>query len=77
MSYKFYHNTQCKFYPCHKTSYTEFSCLFCFCPLYNKKCWMGSKPSQKKCEECIYPHIKSNYKEIMKKLGMKGDEHVK
>ncbi len=33
MSYKFFENKDCEFYPCHKVS--EQNCLFCFCQLYN------------------------------------------
>ena len=33
--YAFYQNTQCEYFPCHKTAHPEdFNCLFCYCPLY-------------------------------------------
>ena len=33
--YKFNQNRECEFFPCHKCADAEeFSCLFCYCPLY-------------------------------------------
>ena len=33
--YSFFQNRNCEFFPCHKTDKPEdFSCLFCYCPLY-------------------------------------------
>ncbi|MCL2177308.1 MAG: cysteine-rich small domain-containing protein [Firmicutes bacterium] len=48
MSYKFFQNRACEFFPCHEVkevdlgidfggSLENFNCLFCFCPLYNLK----------------------------------------
>lgn len=51
MSFKFFANKDCEFYPCHKSykscnsGKTEnFNCLFCYCPLYHfAEC--GGNPS--------------------------------
>jgi len=32
MSYKFFTNKECEYYPCHNLE--NINCLFCFCPLY-------------------------------------------
>ena len=33
--YAFFQNTDCEYFPCHKTAHPErFNCLFCYCPLY-------------------------------------------
>ena len=35
-SYKFFQNKECEWFPCHSTYCKEkFSCLMCYCPLYN------------------------------------------
>ena len=34
-SYRFYKNSECEYFPCHKIDNTdEFNCMFCYCPLY-------------------------------------------
>ena len=34
-NYDFNQNKACEYFPCHKTDKPEeFSCLFCYCPLY-------------------------------------------
>lgn len=34
-SYRFFANTSCEYYPCHK-GVEELNCLFCYCPLYER-----------------------------------------
>jgi Zn-finger protein len=36
LSYKFFQNKECEFFPCHRTD--KINCLFCFCPLYYYEC---------------------------------------
>jgi Zn-finger protein len=60
--YKYFENRSCPFYPCHNLE--SINCLFCFCPLFDRKCWMDKKD----CENCIYPHVKSNYQMLINKL---------
>lgn len=71
--FDFFTNTNCEFYPCHKTN--EINCLFCYCPLYPiDECggnyhmieYNGQKI--KDCSNCIYPHIRENYNDITKKV---------
>ncbi|MBQ9949863.1 MAG: cysteine-rich small domain-containing protein [Clostridia bacterium] len=74
-SYKFFLNTDCKYFPCHKTADTEcFNCLFCFCPLYalSDKCGGNFKflpDGTKDCSECLLPHTEGGYEYIMHKFG--------
>ena len=52
-SYKYFKNTDCKYFPCHKGLSDDFNCLFCYCPLYtlgkscggNCDCPMYSMPN--------------------------------
>ena len=37
-NFKGFSNTSCEFFPCHKDIKREFSCLFCYCPLYFLEC---------------------------------------
>lgn len=57
-------NTECQFYPCHKVGHgSEFSCMFCYCPLYPMdecggnytKILSGGK-LVKDCSQCAIPH---------------------
>lgn len=67
MSYKFFQNKKCQYFPCHAhVKEKDFSCLFCFCPLLpncNERNYEG-----KKCEDCYYPHMRGNYNKIIRKL---------
>jgi Zn-finger protein len=72
-SYKFYNNTDCKYYPCHK-NIKELNCLFCYCPLYLiKECggnFKINKKGIKDCTDCILPHVpEKGYKYINNKLN--------
>ena len=71
MSYKFFQNKTCEFFPCHKICDNKnFNCLFCFCPLYNNEDCGGnftfSENHIKDCSHCLLPHY--NYELIIKKL---------
>ena len=65
MSYKFFQNKKCEFFPCHKTPVWKFNCLFCYCPLHNTKECVAND-----CVECVYPHVKDNYDSII--CALKG-----
>lgn len=64
MSYKFYQNKDCEFFPCHKGIIKEeFNCLFCYCPLYllGKDCggnFTYIDNCIKDCSLCTLPHVK-------------------
>jgi len=73
MSYKFFQNTSCEYYPCHSTgkyAIDKFSCLFCYCPLYKDKDCNGNftilPNGIKDCSNCLVPHY--NYDYIVNKL---------
>ncbi|WP_243544211.1 cysteine-rich small domain-containing protein [Pseudodesulfovibrio tunisiensis] len=72
-SYRFFCNTDCEYFPCHKTARPEeFNCLFCFCPLYFLEECGGnhSRTEQgvKDCTNCLIPHTPKGYDYILKKL---------
>ena len=61
----FINNTDCKYFPCHKTNRPEdFNCLFCYCPLYmlGDKCggnFTYTETGVKNCTDCMVPHSRS------------------
>ena len=73
-SYRFFENRACKYFPCHK-GLSDFNCLFCYCPLYNREHCPG-KPSYmekygmtiKVCTDCTFPHQPENYDIIIQFL---------
>lgn len=73
--YKFNQNRRCEFFPCHKGMKEEdFSCLFCYCPLYalGDKCggnFTFLENGIKDCSNCLVPHRRENYDKIMEKMG--------
>lgn len=73
--YKFFQNSKCEFFPCHKDiNDADFSCLFCYCPLYalGDRCG-GSftylENGIKDCSGCVRPHRRENYEVILEKMG--------
>lgn len=72
--YKFYHNSKCEYFPCHKGKDSAvFNCLFCFCPLYllGKDCGGNYKilpGGIKSCEDCLLPHGEKGYEYVMETL---------
>lgn len=68
MSYKFFQNDKCEYFPCHAPQ-EDFNCMFCFCPLYQKDCggnYTILSNGIKDCSSCIIPHF--NYDYIIEKL---------
>lgn len=74
MNYKFFSNTKCEYFPCHKTNDSEnFNCLFCYCPLYALKDKCGgnfryTEKGIKDCTNCTLPHQRKNYDYIIGKF---------
>lgn len=72
--YDFFQNKQCEYFPCHKTEHPdEFSCLFCYCPLYalGKNCggnFSFTTEGIKDCSKCLLPHRRENYKYVCSKI---------
>ena len=71
MSYKFFENKDCEYYPCHK-GLKEINCLFCYCPLYRIKDCGGNyrmlENGVKDCSSCAFPHIRENYEKVIERL---------
>lgn len=73
--FRFFQNTQCEFFPCHKGVPKEkFNCLFCYCPLYalGRKCGGNCtylSNGQKDCSACAFPHLESNYEALIARYG--------
>ena len=71
-SYRFYRNTDCQYFPCHKVQdEKEFNCMFCYCPLYlMEDCGGKFKDVNgiKDCTNCIIPHRPKGYDYINVKI---------
>ncbi len=73
--FAFFQNSKCEYFPCHNTSEpNNFSCLFCFCPLYslNEECGGNFKYNEagiKCCDECVFPHSRENYGSVIENVG--------
>lgn len=69
----FFRNHECEWFPCHKVNDdSNFNCLFCFCPLYNKEDCGGNfsyiANGIKDCSNCLIPHKAENYEYIISKM---------
>ena len=73
-NYDFFQNKECEYFPCHKCENPEnFSCLFCYCPLYALGDQCGGnftylESGIKDCTNCLKPHRRENYDKIMEKM---------
>lgn len=73
--YDFFQNLECEFFPCHcGADPTQFSCLFCYCPLYalGDRCggdFTYTENGIKDCSNCLRPHKRENYAQIMKQMA--------
>ena len=73
-NYSYFSHRDCEFFPCHKgADKDDFNCLFCYCPLYSLGDECGgdftiNAKGIKDCTDCLYPHIRENYDEIIAKL---------
>ena len=74
-NYDFFQNSNCEYFPCHQCADPkQFSCLFCYCPLYalGNQCggnFTYTKEGIKDCSGCLIPHRRGNYGKIMEKMG--------
>ena len=76
-NYKFFQNCKCEYFPCHEgVSKENFSCLFCYCPLYNQAKCPGTYTyielngkKIKECTNCTFPHQIEHYDCIVKILS--------
>ena len=73
-NFKYFSHKKCEYYPCHKTENPEeFSCLFCYCPLYamGKQCggnFSYLENGVKDCTDCLVPHRRENYDYMMEQM---------
>ena len=75
-SSRFFRNPGCEYFPCHEMKPDDFSCLFCYCPMFHIEC-LGD-PSHvvindnlaKDCSRCDFPHRAENYETIVQYLTM-------
>ena len=73
-NFKFFQHRACEYFPCHKVKDCEnFSCLFCYCPLYalGNDCggnFIYTEKGIKNCTHCTYPHQRENYDEVVEKV---------
>ena len=74
--YAYFQNRECEYFPCHKHADQEnFSCLFCYCPLYalGDRCggsFTYTEDGIKDCSRCLRPHRRENYDKIMEKMNL-------
>ena len=69
-NYRFFCNTECEYFPCHKDTGDKFNCLFCYCPLYalGRKCGgecVYTERGDKSCADCTFPHRLENYEKVL------------
>ncbi|MBR5470928.1 MAG: metal-binding protein [Oscillibacter sp.] len=75
-------NRECEFFPCHRgVAEEEFSCLFCYCPLYmlGENCGGAYTYLQngiKDCSACTFPHRAENYGTIVERFAQ-IQEHMR
>ena len=73
-NFKYFQHRECEYFPCHEGADPDnFSCLFCYCPLYflGDKCggnFTFTKNGVKNCTGCIRPHLKESYEVITETL---------
>ena len=69
--YSYFQNRECECFPCHEGADPEnFSCLFCYCPLYalGDRCGGAFRYTEdgfKDCSRCQIPHKRENYGRIL------------
>ncbi|RKM59758.1 ATP-binding cassette domain-containing protein [Butyrivibrio sp. CB08] len=68
-------NRACEFYPCHDVPDDKFSCMFCYCPLFDVEDCGGeyfmTDKGVKNCRNCTFVHYRDNYTNVIKKLKEK------
>lgn len=75
-NYDFFQHRDCEYFPCHQGVEEEnFSCLFCYCPLYalGDQCGGNFSYTQtgvKDCSDCRIPHRRENYGKILEKMEL-------
>ncbi|MEA4922774.1 MAG: cysteine-rich small domain-containing protein [Eubacteriaceae bacterium] len=72
--FAFFQNRQCEYFPCHTGIKDEdFSCIFCYCPLYalGEECGgnfsYDNDDGIKDCSGCLLPHQRGSFDLITEK----------
>lgn len=70
---KYFKNSECEYFPCHKLEGDYFNCMFCCCPLFalGDKCggnFVYIEGGIKDCSACTIPHEEDGYEKICSKL---------
>lgn len=71
---RFFQNRDCPHFPCHPdVAEEDFSCLFCYCPLYTlgKRCggnWHYTEKGIKSCRDCSFPHHSGNFERVISRF---------
>lgn len=73
-NFAYFKNTECEYFPCHKSEGEKFNCLFCYCPLYalGDKCggnFVYIEDGIKDCSKCLIPHSENGYSYITSKFS--------
>lgn len=81
-SSRFFANTACQYYPCHK-GLQDFNCLFCYCPFYLREKCPGAPEFLdirgrivKDCSRCAFPHRPENYDAIIEWIKKENEKRV-
>jgi len=73
-SFRWFSNRTCEYFPCHRGADPEqFSCLFCYCPLYvlGDQCGGAfdyTEAGVKDCSRCLLPHTPEGFDHIISKF---------
>ena len=76
MSYRFFQNKECEYFPC-KSTEDDLNCLFCFCPIYHVDCkgnYTYTDKGIKDCSNCVIPHGIRGYEIVVSILKEINDE---
>ena len=74
MSYRYFQNRECEYFPCHSCEGEDFNCLFCYCPLYalGENCggnFTYLENGIKDCSACLLPHREKGYDYICSRFS--------
>ncbi len=79
MSYRYFKNVYCQFYPCHE-DFEYINCLFCYCPIYSFSDCGGNYRIMgngwKDCSNCLLPHTLEGYDYVVNKIISHYDESL-
>ena len=70
---KYFKNSECEYFPCHKVEGEYFNCMFCCCPLFalGDKCggnFVYIEGGIKDCSNCNIPHTEAGYAHVTANL---------